>query len=147
MLPKIGLLPLKNIVLIYFHWFGDVNNLYMCLGNNPQIKDMSISWTFNAHVGKNTIYIPTTHCLTKSNSLSQHFFQKIRLVRILPPTKEEILAKLPHMKLSTILKRNLDKKKESDLDKSFIMYNLNETRFYFNILSVLYFYSLINFHA
>jgi len=31
---------------------------------------MSISWTFNARVGKNTIYIQTTHCLTKSNSLS-----------------------------------------------------------------------------
>ncbi|QHO57680.1 Photosystem I P700 chlorophyll a apoprotein [Arachis hypogaea] len=38
--------------------------------------------------------------------LSRYAPQKIRFVRILPPTNEEILAELPHMKLSTILQRN-----------------------------------------
>jgi hypothetical protein len=27
-----------NCVLIYFHWFGDMNNLYKDLDNKPQIK-------------------------------------------------------------------------------------------------------------
>ena len=34
------------------------------------------------------------------------FLKKIQFVRTLPPTNEEILTELPHMKLSTILQRN-----------------------------------------
>ena len=49
----------------------------------------------------------TNHILSNQiHSLSRYVLQKIQFGRILPSTKEEILAELPHMNLSTILQRN-----------------------------------------